>query len=138
MLNKICTDLDTSKKLREIGVKKLAYFSWHGSFQEGEMIYKLTKHEFNNNDDNYLESNNASAYTLEEILEMLPERIRLKSDSYPDRYFYYSLKLDMHLMKLYYNCSGELKYETEIENEDENLATTAGKLLIKLKEDKII
>lgn len=134
MLDKICTDLETSKELKELELKEKTIFYWKNMFSERNG-YKEPQLQMLTEGDNIVNDLFIPAYTLEQIWEILPNRIRLRSDKYPDRFFKYTLKIDMTNLKIYYQCSSEVKYFINI---DYNLATTAGRLLIKLYEDGII
>ena len=128
MLNKICTDLETSKKLKELGVvwdTKLHAVTYGTEF--GEFYCSLDDGEFYNefNTRVTLQVNNYyKAYTLEQILKMLPH-------DYPMR--------DGTEITITASRIAEIAKRCSIKRlEDENLATTAARLLIKLVEDKII
>ena len=104
MLNKICTDLETSIKLKEIGIDFDAYFYWNTETVNLETsgIKSFIKEK-------YL----VKAYTLEQILGMIPDQFHDK-------------------------IARETAIKIFDKSSDDNQATTAGKLLIKLKEGKII
>ena len=129
ILNKICTNFKTSKRLKELGIEEETFFYWW-FYDFDKKVHLTSEHQYINS--GHIK-NKIKAYTLEQILEMLPKRIRLKSDKFPSRFFKYSLKVDMKELKIYYNCSSEIKYCIDI---DYNIATTGANLLIKLKENK--
>lgn len=137
MLEKICTDLITSKRLKELGIEGETCFYWRNMFNErtGHKEPQLQQLQVIREGDSIASNLFISAYTLEQILDLLPNRIRLRSDKYPDRFFKYSLKVDIKELKIYYNCHTEIKYCIDI---DYNMATSAARLLIKLKEDKLL
>ena len=137
MLNKICTDLETSKKLKELGVvwdTKLHAVTYGTEF--GEFYCSLDDGEFYNefNTRVTLQVNNYyKAYTLEQILEMLPSDFMDKLGY--DQYLYF----DAALRAFYYeDFHGRPRLYEIVQKYSENLATTAARLLIKLVEDKII
>lgn len=133
MLNKICTDLKTSKKLKELGIEEETFFYWW--FYDFDEKYHLTS------DHSYVNprhlKNKIKAYTLEQIMKILPQRIVVKdSNSFSGETV---LELIADQDSVYYdNALIHDSPSIYIEEDCNNLATTAAKLLIKLKEDKII
>ena len=117
MLEEICTDLETSKKLKELGIAKdspAIYF--YSDFQCGfrfkandEFVHKNLLHT------------TFKTYTLEQILEMLPKYLGY---CHEEKYFEF--------------CHPTIQNCMIFKTKDESLATTAARLLIKLIEDKII
>ena len=131
MLNKICTDLETSKKLKELGIEMESNF-YHYEYFDSD---RVTIHY----DGNYDKKYDVKAYTLEQILEMLPQYIGdnvLDDDKKDPCHFVMSKNI------LYYINAGckyrDTMHLTTSKKTKDNLATTAARLLIKLKEDKII
>jgi hypothetical protein len=104
MLEKICTDLKTSKKLKELGFEVKTDFYWIPC-----------------------NKNDIPAYTLEHIISELPRIIEVNNNIYHITISQYSI---------YY--INRLKLEVFDQYQEDNLATAAAKLWIKLKEDKII
>ncbi len=124
MLEKICTNLETSKRLKELGIEVETEFYWaetggeHLQYVESEvgMFHEAWTY--------------TKAYTLEQILEMLPARLNIIEIPH-------DLVIDQKTT-ISYICDdvGHQLYSLSIGFD--NLATTAGELLIKLKEDKLI
>jgi len=135
MLEKITTDLETSKKLKELGFKAETKFYWtitsidKWNKNEWNLVYfkdiPMAKYE-----------PTIPVYTLEQIINELPKYFNFKRLCY-----YFSIN--------YSDDALEYKYESDDMYQSDrtlfftlinknNLATTAAKLWIKLKEDKII
>lgn len=128
MLEKICTDLETSKRLKELGF-------------EAETNFLYTPTEITASEDKKLELQHWAttecivwkkdslipAYTLEQILSELPDIIEVNNSIY-------------HLMisknSIYYFSHSKL--EVFANYQENNLSSSSAKLWIKLKEDKII
>jgi len=143
MLNKICTDLTVSRKLRILNVdlefetgfawktpdfNKFKLVSYYGWFEQDSIS---SKHHFKSSSKELV----IPAYTLEQILDMLPMYIEDYTLAiYQDCIEY---KGQPEVISKGGSTATKSKYCFMKEN-DENLATTAAKLLIKLKEDKII
>jgi hypothetical protein len=134
MLEKICTDLETSKRLKELGFEAETDFYWTIT----------TIDEWNKNQWNIIYFKDrvmakyeptVPAYTLEQIINELPE-------SYIDKFSYHKyLTIEKCGKSFYYE--GEYSQPRSYEIDDEyvnngNFATIAAKLWIKLKEDEII
>ena len=134
MLEKITTDLETSKKLKELGFNdsETQFVYWKGKpvFYDCLPFYEINKI-----------TDLISCYTLEQILEKLPKSFNAYG-------LYYSLVFDYNEECIEYKWVSDepytadkiyiyqLKYMGLACNV--NWATTAAKLWIKLKEDKII
>jgi|TARA_R100000084_G_scaffold107186_2_gene66676 hypothetical protein len=128
MLEKICTNLKTSKRLKELGF-------------EAETNFLYTPTEITASEDKKLELQHWAAteyivwkkdslipaYTLEQILSELPDIIEVNNSIY-------------HLMisknSIYYFSHSKL--EVFANYQENNLSSSSAKLWIKLKEDKII
>jgi hypothetical protein len=129
MLEKICTDLETSKRLKELGFEAETNFYWTIT----------TIDEWNKNQWNIIYFKDrvmakyeptVPAYTLEQILSELPDIIgRLEVNNS----IYY---LMISKNSIYYFSHSKL--EVFANYQENNLSTAAAKLWIKLKEDKII
>lgn len=122
------TSFEISKKLRDLGIHLDTNFSWikmdHAE-NGGTMIWEI-HYEDNVNGIEYPNEYHIEAYTLEDILEVLPKH--LSSEGYSE-----SL-----IVEVKYNLIGYEMIWNEGRKENETLATTAARLLIKLLEDKII
>lgn len=129
MLEKICTDLETSKKLKELGFNdsESEFVYWKGKphYYHNLPFYEVDKIQ-----------DLISCFTLEQIINELPKYFNFKRLCY-----YFSIN--------YSDDALEYKYESDDMYQSDrtlfftlinknNLATTAAKLWIKLKEDKII
>jgi len=129
MLEKITTDLETSKKLKELGFNdsESEFVYWKG---KPHYYHNLPFYEINKIDDL------VTCYTLEQIINELPLKI--------GGYGYFSIGVRQGNSSkpwcVGYNLEDDEYYGVfYCDNLDgENLATTAAKLWIKLKEDKII
>jgi len=119
MLEKICTDLETSKRLKELGFKAETNFYW--------IITAID--EWNKNQWNiiYFKDRVMAKYTLEQILSELPDIIEVNNSIY---------YLMISKNSIYYFSHSKL--EVFANYQENNLSTAAAKLWIKLKEDKII
>ena len=126
MLEKICTDLETSKRLKELGFKAETNFYWiitaidEWNKNQWNIIYfkdrVMAKYE-----------PTVPAYTLEQILSELPDIIEVNNSIY---------YLMISKNSIYYFSHSKL--EVFANYQENNLSTAAAKLWIKLKEDKII
>jgi len=120
MLKGICTDLETSKKLRELGFNdsESEFVYWEG---RPHYYHNLPFFEINRIQDLI------TCYTLEQILSELPQILEVNNNIY-------------HLMisknSIYYFNHSRL--EILLSYQEKNLSTSSAKLWIKLKEDKII
>jgi hypothetical protein len=120
MLEKICTDLETSKRLKELGFddSESEFVYWNG---KPEYYHNLPHFEIGRIEDLI------TCYTLEQILSELPDIIEVNNSIY-------------HLMisknSIYYFSHSKL--EVFANYQENNLSTSSAKLWIKLKEDKII
>lgn len=129
MLEKICTDLETSKRLKELGFNdsKSEFVYWK---DKPHYYHNLPFFEINRIQDLI------TCYTLEEIINELPLKI--------GGYGYLSVGVRQNQSNkpwcIGYNLENNddygVYYCDNLDNE--NLATTAARLWIKLKEDKII
>lgn len=126
MLEKICTDLETSKRLKELGFEAETDFYWTIT----------TIDEWNKNRWNIIYFKDrvmakyeptVPAYTLEQIISELPRIIEINNNIYHITISQYSI---------YY--INRLRLEVFDQYQENNLATAAAKLWIKLKEDEII
>jgi len=119
MLEKICTDLETSKKLKELGFDD----------SESEFVYWKDKLKYYYNLPFEVDKiqDLISCFTFEQIVNELPQMIEINNNIY-------------HLMisknSIYYFSHSRL--EIFINYQESNLSISAAKLWIKLKEDKII
>lgn len=131
MLDKICTNLETSKRLKELGFEAEALFSWYITDKGNALLFRAkNKEEMRERMMNRLVKRIIPAYTLEQILEMLPDNIIVNDMLYFFRCNTKSI--------FYVGVNPEIWIEGFENKDSESLATTAGKLLIKLKEDKLI
>jgi hypothetical protein len=125
MLNKICTDLESSKRLKELGIEMETQLVW-STGPKGLEVIALPSPAIKG-------TILRKAYTLEQILEMLPQQIKFQ-----DKLFHFNLEHG----SICYDDSLDTKDGGEIiynfDRYDENLATTACRLLIELIEDGII
>jgi hypothetical protein len=131
-LEKICCDLEQSKKLKELGIEMETRF-YH--------CWDYNSYNLFCGDEPVIDNGvYTKCYTLEQIIEMLPQIIEDKVGDQIDP-CHFSLSKHM-LCYINHGCrpffDGCRHYTTCPKEDDENLATTAARLLIKLKEDKII
>lgn len=142
MLDKICTDLETSKKLKELGFNdsKSEFVYWDGKPEYYHNLPKIITFEneylcLENEDTKEIFKNKylITCYTLEQIINELPQmedyclslNIMTVSDELQKTIGYYDEKALL---------IGE---NNGIKKPADNWATTAAKLWIKLKQDKI-
>ena len=128
ILENICTDLTQSKKLKELGIEADTYFYWefYDVDEESEEIWNLIPSEHSTPYD-------TSAYTLEQILNMLPLRI-----IHPNDGLQYTKDLDLECREVWYSRDNGSNNRHVVCEADENLSTTAARLLIKLKEEGLV
>lgn len=150
MLNKICTNLKTSKRLKELGIEGETQFyavTYSVTYlvgkapQLGEFYCYMLDGEFYNEFGERVTMHVdgfCRAYSLEQIVERLPAQIKINdvkhhlvTGKYRIEYQTYC-DCDSHEY-----CPVQYKYEFD-KLKNENLATTAARLLINLKKDKII
>ena len=123
MLKKICTDLETSKKLKELGFddSESEFVYWKG---KPEYYHNLPFFEIDRIQDLI------TCYTLEQILNELPQLIKVDNNMY-------HLVISKNSI-CYYSHSRYAVLEIFLSYEEGNIATAAAKLWIKLKEDNVI
>ena len=134
MLSKICTNKKTSLKLKELGIEGetdlYQIYDYNTQTQERENFVGTSRDPF---------IKRIKCYTLEQILEMLPAQIKINDIVchlvFGKFLIEYQTYCDCDSSEY---CSVEYKYETKKDIKNENFATTAARLLIKLKKDKII
>ena len=128
MLEKICTDLKTSKKLKELGFEVKTSFLYTPTIMTASNDKKLELQYWANTElIAWKKDGLIPAYTLEQIINELPRIIEVNNNIYHITISQYSI---------YY--INRLKLEVFDQYQEDNLATAAAKLWIKLKEDKII
>ena len=116
---KFCTDLKTSKKLKELGFEVKTDFYWIPCNKK----YMLVDSKY----EPIIFEDDIPAYTLEHIISELPRIIEVNNNIYHITISQYSI---------YY--INRLRLEVFDQYQEDNLATAAAKLWIKLKEDNII
>ena len=123
MLEKICTDLETSKRLKELGFddSESEFVYWKG---KPEYYHNLPFFEIDRIQDLI------TCYTLEQILNELPQLIKVDNNMY-------HLVISKNSI-CYYSHSRYAVLEIFLSYEEGNIATAAAKLWIKLKEDNVI
>ena len=130
MLKKICTDLETSKRLKELGFddSESEFVYWKG---KPEYYHNLPFFEIDRIQDLI------TCYTLEQILKELPK-------SFNSGALRYNLNFDYTEECIEYKWISDEPYTEdkiliwELRDIADNFATTAAKLWIKLKEYEII
>lgn len=125
MLDKICTDFETSKKLKELGVDLPTNFFWFSNASTHVCEYHI---------DEYIDEELGGlipAYTLETLTNALPNTITLPKDNKT-----YNLRL--YIEKSYYGHVYGYVGFYDTEPNTKNDATLAAQLLIKLLQDEII
>ncbi len=130
MLKSICTDLETSKKLRELGFddSKSEFVYWR---DKPEYYHNLPFYEI------YKIQDLISCYTLEQILKELPK-------SFNSGGLVYNLNFDYTEECIEYKWISDEPYTEdkiliwELRDITDNFATTAAKLWIQLKNYEII
>lgn len=129
MLEKITTDLETSKKLKELGFNdsESEFVYWEG---KPHYYHNLPFFEIGKIDDL------VTCYTVEQIINELPKYFNFKGPCY-----YFSINYSESVLEYKYESDDMYQPNrtllfTLINNN--NLATTAAKLWIELKEHEII
>jgi hypothetical protein len=130
MLKSICTDLETSKKLRELSFddSESEFVYWRG---KPEYYHNLPFYEIDRIQDLI------TCYTLEQILKELPK-------SFNSGALTYNLNFDYTEECIEYKWISDEPYTEdkiliwELRDITDNFATTAAKLWIQLKNHKII
>lgn len=126
-LSQLVTSLETSKRLKELGVEQISMFTWFDTlpFEDNRKWWL------------FYEQNTtgvwASAFTSSELWEMLPHRIRKDGLAY-DLEFWKSH--DKKIGTCYIDMESEHKFL--ISYEDNNEAESRWKLYIYLKENNLI
>ena len=123
MLSNICTDLTTSQKLKKLGIEAETCFAWS--------LHRLTRAcvwDVQYTCRPILKSSGVKAYTLEQIWGMLPA-------ARPNNNKYQSYS-DLQMGDDFIGYPGTR--EEYMRNGGESLATTAARLLIKLKEEGLV
>ena len=131
MLDKICTDLTTSKRLKELGIEMKTKFYWESDIYNQNYSVGCW---YEKPQDNVGYFEYIPCFTLEQILEILPKIIKQKECPLSLRFKLHEAKGESYIeySNPYFN---KYEYRTDI-SADENLATTAARLLIKLIEEK--
>ena len=117
------TSLELSKQLQKLGVKQESYFYWDMDKEQQALV---TAKEMNiSYTDTLIKNEIFSAYTLDEILNMLPDKIK-------DNYVYYFLKSDKTEEVRYgiYYARAAIEDGVMVEFLHENPAEAAGQLLV--------
>lgn len=145
MLTKICTDFEASKTLKELGIEAETSFCW-------EVLGKAKPPHLYHWEDDEIDiepfmtgnlniekhSSLIKAYSLEQIWQMLPRIIIVKKQKrmlgMGKEMIYYKNRLGYPVEPFIYDRSFSKKTNTW----SENSATLSARLLIKLKQDKII
>ena len=133
MLNKIVTDLETSKKLKELGIEMETKFYWEEDLYNESVSVGCW---FEMPTDSAPHYKYTACFTLEQIIELLPETYE-----YCGNIEYLEVNNKKIGYDAYYErggCDEEYLGFMMLEREDYyniNLATLAAKLLIKLKQD---
>ncbi len=128
MLKEIVSSLEVSKKLKELGIKTETEFLFNQAINDNDDSYYIT---IFNSDYDYFGS--IPAYTLEQILNLLPKSIEWGGDLWTEEETDY-LEINNYSGRIQYPLS-DLFTDKE---ENENLATTAARLLIKLHEEGLL
>lgn len=145
MIKQICTDLETSKKLKELGFEAETEFYYTPTYittnekrhLELQYWHDATRHSA------WQISTLIKAYTLEQVLSKLPELIE-HSFHYYTLNFNYTEEYIEYKRNIEYKPINDEPYTEDkvlicqIRDIRENWATTAAKLWIKLKESEII
>ena len=130
MLKEICTDLETSKKLKELWFDCETWFVWAEIENKWQLLFNTIELPA----DHY-----HKAFTLEQILEKLPKSIKSGR-------LIYDLNFDYIEECIEYKWGGDepyienkiLLYEMQDIKQSQNWATIAAKLYIQLKESEIV
>jgi hypothetical protein len=128
------TNLETSQKLKELGFESQTYVAYFKRHRTGEIMIGDIRDEHHIN--GKLFEFECKCYFLETILEALPTSIN--ADSIYSNEYRGHANLQIHYNKVigYNDYTGVFLISCKKENE--SLANTAGRLLIKLLEDNII
>lgn len=131
MLEKICTDFETSKKLKELGVDLLSKSEEFLAYECGGKKNSVYLYH-------YTEMCNGivKAYTLETLINVLPATISLPEDN---QVYHFNLEKAGFCYELDNVDADDYNfvYDSEQHN-NENYATLGAQLLIRLLEDEII
>lgn len=125
MLSKICSSLEVSRKLKELGIEMETKFYWESDLYNQDDSVGCW---FEEPQDVACYYEYTPCFTLEQVLEMLPDHINCHPIEMSQNDFYYQKGC---------SCDYDPTFlHSKLPNE--NLVTTACRLLIKLREDKII
>jgi hypothetical protein len=126
------TNLEISQKLKELGFESESEIVWYQE-SHGMNISQKESEKFQLrliNGSKHLARDCIKSYDLETILEALPKKIERENIKLNCSYALWS-----HKIKFFHDNLGEYQIEKK---ENESLANTAGRLLVKLLEDNII
>tara|TARA_R110000751_G_scaffold93840_2_gene183228 strand:- start:89 stop:502 length:414 start_codon:yes stop_codon:yes gene_type:complete len=136
MLDKICTDLTTSKRLKELEIEIKTKFYWESDIYNQNYSVGCW---YEKPQDNVGYFEYIPCFTLEQILEILPKEIEADFDeetqTYRSTYIFKLSTAETGYFMGYVNLISDNIY-IDFRCIEDNLATTAARLLIKLIEEK--
>ena len=136
MLDKICTDLTTSKRLKELEIEIKTKFYWESDIYNQNYSVGCW---YEKPQDNVGYFEYIPCFTLEQILEVLPKEIEADFDeetqTYRSTYIFKLSTAETGYFMGYVNLISDNIY-IDFRCIKDNLATTAARLLIKLIEEK--
>lgn len=141
-MENLVTNLELSKKLKELGVKQKSLFYWYQDLAKNDYIirYRKSENNFENNIDWFLETNVAfSAFTAGELGELLPAKIKTDEEIYLTIF-----KSELNELKVsrwtaaYETTSYEQKPKLILRESDENMANALAKMLCYLIKNKLL
>tara|TARA_R110002153_G_scaffold227367_1_gene380149 strand:+ start:551 stop:964 length:414 start_codon:yes stop_codon:yes gene_type:complete len=136
MLDKICTDLTTSKRLKELEIEIKTKFYWESDIYNQNYSVGCW---YEKPQDNVGYFEYIPCFTLEQILEILPKEIEADFDeetqTYRSTYIFKLSTAETGYFMGYVNLISDNIY-IDFRCIKDNLVTTAARLLIKLIEEK--
>ena len=134
MLESICTDLETSKRLKELGFDAKTKFYWENDYINDNISIGCWFNKPSSLKEDY---EYTKAYTLEQVLSKLPKSVKHSFTNY-------TLNFDYTEECIEYKWISDEPYTEDkiliyqLRDITENWATTAAKLWIQLKESEIV
>lgn len=128
-----CVSLELAKKLKELGITQKSIFCWF-SINKGE-FFELCYNSYFNRMDELLPQEYISAFTVSELLEMLPDNDPDKSGRIHFGIENEQLREDMG--GKYYIVSDLADYPHDEDFYDDNFANAIAEMLIHLIENKL-
>lgn len=138
MLENICTDLETSKKLKELGFDAKTNFYWviYLNKETNENETHLEFSDFLNLDHIQGSVYSCKTYTLEQVLNKLPLSFYIREKKFD--LIIHKKEGVKYIYQAFFDEPAKDEYIKIRYRKEDNLATSAAKLWIKLKKSEIV